>query len=239
VTDESMICVKNNVDWYRAIFESHGLSGEIADGVWFSRDTAPPYYSNAVTLTPSAQEQQVARLRDLDGVLRRRWSVKDSFAALDLSPFGFRLLFEAEWIWCAASDAPAGEERGVTWRPVTTTDQLEDWETAWREDGSPTDTRVFLPQLLTNATISLFGGYRDGVLVGGCAGNRSADAVGFSNFFVARGHEAVAMPGAIGAVARFGGGLPIVGYLAGEGLARMRDLGFGTVGPLRVWLSGH
>ena len=59
MNDRRSICASNNVDWYEAIFRSHGLTGVIADGIWISRDTAPPYYSNAVTLTPSGRAAQV------------------------------------------------------------------------------------------------------------------------------------------------------------------------------------
>jgi hypothetical protein len=207
--------------------------------MWMSSDTAPPYYSNAVTLDAADPAGQVARLRDLDAVMRRRWSVKDSFSELDLSPLGFQSLFGADWIWCDAGEVPGThEDDDVIWRPITTTDQLDEWETAWRENGSPTDSPVFVPALLENAAISLFGGYRDGAVVAGCAGNRSADAVGFSNFFSGDGQEERVLPSAIAAVARFGQGLPVVGYLAGDGLARVERLGFRTVGPLRVWLTG-
>jgi hypothetical protein len=235
--DEAMICAANNVDWYQAIFRSHGLTGEIIDGIWISRDAAPPYYSNAVTLAPSGQQAQVARLRELGGLLRGQWSVKDSFATLDLSSLGFRPLFDAEWIWCDASDAPARDSGGITWRPVTTTAQLERWEAAWRKSGSPTETPVFVPNLLADPKISLFGGYRGDTVVAGCAGNRSADAVGFSNFFLANGEEPLAVAGAIAEVARFGAGLPIVGYLAGERLAEVSGLGFRSVGLLRIWVT--
>ena len=50
MSDEPVICASNNVDWYQAIFRSHGLTWAISDGVWISRYSAPPYYSNAVTL---------------------------------------------------------------------------------------------------------------------------------------------------------------------------------------------
>jgi hypothetical protein len=170
--------------------------------------------------------------------MRTRWSVKDSSSELDLSPLGFQPLFKAQWIWCDASDVPTQKDDGITWRPITTTDQLEEWETAWRANGSPTDSPVFVADLLKNAAVSLFGGYRQGAVVAGCAGNRSADAVGFSNFFSGDGQEERLVPSAIAAVARFGQGLPVVGYLAGDGLARVIRLGFRSVGPLRVWMSG-
>ena len=234
---ESSIWVLNSVHWYEAIFRTHGLSGAIADGLWTSYDRPPPYYSNAVTLTPSATAAQVATLRGLVSVLDPPWSVKDSFSALDLSPLGFRPLFDADWIW-TDDRAVATPDRGAAiWRPVTTPTALERWEAAWRANGSPTDRRVFLPKLLRDGTIAIFAAYQGDAIVAGCAANRSAEAVGFSNFFVADEDEDAATASAINAVARFGGGLPVVGYETGESLARMRRLGFRAVGPLRVWVT--
>ena len=83
----------------------------------------------------------------------------------------------------------------------------------------------------------MFAAYRGDEIVAGCAANRSAGAVGFSNFFVVDGDEEVVTAAAIDMVARFGRGLPVVGYERGESLARMRRLGFRAVGPLRVWVS--
>jgi hypothetical protein len=237
MNQEPVICAANNVHWYQAIFRSHGLTGAIADGMWTSRDRPPPYYSNAVTVAPSGLAAQVANLRDLGGTLRPPWTVKDSFSVLELAPLGFRPLFDAEWIWCDASDAPVPVRGDAEWRPVTTSAQLEHWEGAWRENGSPTDSPVFVPDLLANPTIALFAAYRRGAIVAGCAANRSVEAVGFSNFFVAGSDDDLAMTNAVSEVARFGSGLPIVGYLAGERLARISRLGFRPVGQLRVWVT--
>ncbi len=206
--------------------------------MWISHDSPPPYYSNAVTLAPSGLAAQVATLRDLQGALRPPWAVKDSFSVLELASLGFRPLFDAEWVWLDASDAPATVRNDATWRPVTTPAELEGWEGAWRESGSPADSRVFLPELLANPTIALFAAYRGDAIVAGCAGNRSVEAVGFSNFFVADGDEDLATASAVSEVARYGAGLPVVGYEAGESLARTVRLGFRTVGPLRVWVTG-
>ena len=41
MNDEPIICASNNVDWYQAIFRSHGLTGAITDGIWISRDSRP------------------------------------------------------------------------------------------------------------------------------------------------------------------------------------------------------
>ena len=233
---EVAICVLNSVHWYEAVFRTHGLSGAPADGMWTSRGKPPPYYSNAVTLDPSGRVAQLAALQDLEVALGWSWTVKDSFSVLDLTSLGFRPLFDAEWIW---RDPPVTPTRGrpdTAWRRVTTAAELERWEAAWRENGSPADPRVFLPELLANRTVALFAAYRRGVLVAGCAANRSAEAVGFSNFFDV-GDSDLTLAAAVNEVARFGTGLPVVGYEAGETLVRVRTLGFRPVGPLRVWRS--
>ena len=233
---ETLACVRNSVDWYDAIFRSHGLSGRIADGLWSSPDRPPPYYSNAATVTPSDVNAQVGAIRALGAVLGPTWSVKDSFSVLDLAPLGFGVLFDAEWIWRDAADPLPTGSGDITWRQVTTAADLGRWEHAWRENGSPTDLPVFVPRLLADPSVAVLAGDRHGGLVAGCVANRSAGAVGFSNFFAVDGDDLV-LAGAIGAVARFGPGVSIVGYEAGEALARAERLGFRSVGPLRIWLT--
>jgi len=229
-------CARNNVDWHDAIFRAHGLRGTTVDGLWLSRAAAPPYYANAVTVSGFPVDRQMAWLRDLGSVLSPPWSVKDSFSALDLSPLGFRRLFDAEWIW-REPGVPRPRATGhVAWRRVSTPDELERWETAWRENGSPAGTPVFLPGLLQDDSVAMLAGYDGTVLVAGCVANRSDDAVGFSNFFALDGDDLLAAD-AVGAVARFGGGLPVVGYEAGDALARALRLGFHSAGALRVWMT--
>ena len=78
--------------------------------------------------------------------------------------------------------------------------------------------------------------HRGGTIVGGCAANRSAEVVGFSNLFAADGDVDLLAADAVDEVSRHAPGLPVVGYERGEGLARVRRLGFRTVGALRVWI---
>jgi hypothetical protein len=229
-------CARNSGAWYDAMFRAHGLTGALVDGLWLSHDPAPPYYSNAVTLAPAAVERQMVRLRDLGSELRPPWSVKDSFAELDLSQLGLRPLFDAEWIWREpTAPLPPGRD-DVAWQSVTTPGALELWETAWGENGSPAASRVFVPALLANEAVEVLAGYRGDTIVAGCAANRSIDAVGFSNYFATDDDEGVAAD-AVGEVARFGEGLPVVGFEAGDALARALRLGFRAAGALRVWAT--
>lgn len=235
MSDAAARCVRNSLHWYEAVFRAHRLSGGILDGLWVSRDHPPPYHSNAMTLEPSPVDAQVAAIRELRSELPGPWSIKDSFAALDLGPLGFEPLFDAEWISRDPSPMLRSSVGDDVWRQVTTIAELDPWEAAWRENGSPADRPVFVPALLADPTLALFGAYRGETLVAGCAANRSADAVGFSNFFVADGDDEPLAAGGTAAVGQFGHGLPVVGYERGTALDRARRMGFEAVGPLRVW----
>jgi hypothetical protein len=209
----------------------------LTDGIWSCRGTVPPYYSNAVTVAPGWTAAQTRVLDELAADLGRPFSVKDSFASIDLGAGNLRELFSAEWMLLDPAEAPpVTSPRAPAWRRVTDAPELERWEAAWRDNGSPADTRVFLPALIADADVALFAAYRDGRIVGGCAANRTAGAVGLSNVF-AEADEVV--PVAVGALAetmQFAPGLPVVGYERGDDLARFVRLGFRPVGPLRILL---
>jgi len=226
-------CLSNNLDWYRSVLAPHGLAGTIADGLWTCRGHVPPYYSNAITVSPDGKDRQLRAIAGLAAALGRPFAVKDSFAALDLEPLGFRPLFDAAWIRREPSDAPPADADG--WRPVTTPEGLDAWEAAWAESGSPVDRRVLLPALLADHAVALFARHEGSRVVAGCAANRSRDCVGLSNVFSTVDDPALIYPAAAGAVAAWAPGLALVGYESGEALAAAQDCGFRTVGPLRIW----
>ena len=82
---------------------------------------SPPFYPDAVTLSRSASADVV--LRDID--TSPGCSVKDSFANLDLRPYGFRVLFEAG-MDLSARPAP---HRRTAWKVVTDPADFGAWET--------------------------------------------------------------------------------------------------------------
>jgi len=234
-TAEVALCVANSLGWYEAVFRTHGLSGTLTDGLWACRGKVPPYYSNALTVAPGWSEARAKVLLDLAADLGRSFSVKDSFAAMDLGAGNLRELFSAEWMLLDPSTAPPETEPGAAeWRRVTGALELERWEAAWRENGSPTDSRVFLPALIAGTDVALFAASRDGHIVGGCAANRTPGAVGLSNVFAEAAETESVAAGAIAETVRFAPGMPVVGYERGEDLARFVRLGFSPVGPLRI-----
>jgi hypothetical protein len=229
--------VANSLGWYEAVFRTHGLSGTLTDGIWTCRGKVPPYYSNAVTVAPGWTAAQNNVLLDLAADLQRPFSVKDSFAAMDLGAGNMRELFNAEWMLLDPSTArPEIEPGSAQWRRVTDAVELERWEAAWRDNGSPADTRVFVPALITDPDVALFAASRDGRIVGGCAANRTSGAVGLSNVFAEDHDMESVVAGALAQTMRFAPALPVVGYERGDDLVRYMRLGFRPVGPLRVLL---
>jgi hypothetical protein len=238
MSSQATACVANSLGWYEAVLRPHGVSGEITMGVWTCRQRVPPYYSNAITVDASDARVQAEVLRDLAMDLARPFSVKDSFAALELAPLGLRPLFDAEWMWRdPSSGAPEHGPRNLEWRRVTSDEELDRWEAAWRTNGSPANSRVFLPDLLTSGDVLLLAGHQGDRIVAGCAANHTPGVVGFSNFFAEDAERESVMASALGAVMRLAPGLPVVGYDRGDDLAIARRLGFHTVGALRVWLA--
>ncbi|WP_312026902.1 hypothetical protein [Streptomyces sp. WAC 06725] len=141
---------RNNAEWCAAVCRAHGVNGEFGDDAWTSSRRTPPLYPDAVTLTdrlapPTSTEPESGRsgtvrpgsLSPLTGLLSRidtvspGCSVKDSFACLDLTPAGFEVLFEAQWIHRPApaptAQAPASAHTPtyqITWDALTAPDDL-------------------------------------------------------------------------------------------------------------------
>jgi len=237
MSDEAMLCTLNNVEWCDTICRSHGLVTELGQEMWIQPRLGPPYYSNGITASRSGLESQYAAIENLKSALPDGFSIKDSFACLDLATRGFRTLFEAQWVWLDAASRGALPANDSKWFKVESERNLVRWEAAWAAGGSPTSQRVFMPALLKEARIAFFGVERDGEIVAGCAANRSqGDVVGFSNFFALEEDRDRFRREAVLTVAEFAPGWPVVCYDRGEELAGLLALGFRSVGALRVWL---
>jgi hypothetical protein len=202
-----MDATRNNAEWCDAVCRAQGIETRFDDHVWVALRRSPPFYPDAVTLSRTASADLV--LRDID--TSPGCSVKDSFANLDLRPYGFRVLFEAEWIYLPAPP-PTGEP---TWKVVTEPADFGAWETG----------DAFRPALLDDPDVTFLVGDKGGVIA-----NRTGSVVGISNLFGD-------WPAAVDSVAGRYPGLPLVGYESGDDLAAARRAGFTSTGPLRVWLK--
>ena len=232
--DRTELAARNNAEWCDAVCAAHGLPGVITSDVWLQKQPGPPYYSNAVTLSRDGIPAQIDAVEALIAARPEGFSIKDSFATLDLSGRGFSVLFEAEWLWLDPSKPlPPAEE---TWEQVTSGGALIAWEAAWAES-SPRENRVFPPVLLADDRIAFLGARRGDRFVAGAIANRSTGEVcGFSNFFAPGEAIAQFRQDAVNAVRTFAEGRPLVAYDRGEELEGLRSLGLEETGGLRVWL---
>ncbi|MDK1347518.1 hypothetical protein QNO09_30305 [Streptomyces sp. 378] len=218
---------RSNAEWCAVMGRAHGVASAFGGEAWAAARRTPVYYPDAVTLEPGADpEALVARIDTVSPGA----SVKDSFADLDLTGAGFRVLFEAEWIHRPAGVPVTAPD--LAWDAVSDPGALRDWALAWDDGGG--NAGLFRPGVLDDPeTFVLAGRSADGRVVCGAVASRSAHVVGVSNVF---GPPHAAWPLVLRAVGRLFPPLPVVGYEQGADLAAALRYGFEAVGPLRVWV---
>lgn len=242
VTDARVhLAAQNNAAWCSAVCTAHGDSGERNEAAWIHATSPPRYYPNAVTLDARPQQSLPLIEKLVTGRSSLTWSVKDSFAALDLTRLGGTILFRAEWLW--REPCSCGDTGRVATR-VRTKDALARWEQAWcRANGElAASPRIFLPELLTDENAAIIAlSDADEPIHSGVIAYRAADVVGVHNMFGPRsGSEqdgAADFLNATGAATRVFPGLPVVTYRSSSNLASATQAGFTALGALSVWVS--
>ena len=222
---------RNNADWCASVCRSHGIPSTFGETAWCSARRTPPYYPDAVTLRRDTVPTDF--LPRIDTV-SPGCSIKDSFAAVDLTADGFIELFTAQWIHRPAG-CPVPQVPALRTEQVSTAIQLRHWQAAWhRGEVTP---GVLRPALLGDPSV-VMSAFHDGEeLCGGVVLNRSSGVVGMSNLFAVNSSNAAAVwSSAITTAAIHFPGHPLVGYERGEDLALALANGFTALGPLRVWL---
>ncbi|MFI0960526.1 hypothetical protein ACH4S8_03745 [Streptomyces sp. NPDC021080] len=220
---------RNNAEWCAAMSRSHGVEGEFGEQAWAAPSRTPLYYPDAVTLVPGADPAALPTRID---TAAPGASVKDSFADLDLTEAGFRVLFDARWIH-RPPKGPAGPPT-LAWTVAGDPDTLRDWALAWDDGDGHAD--LFRPELLGDpATFVLAGRSADGRVTAGAVASRGDHVVGISNVFARDGGPDTAWPDVLNAVHSLFPSLPVVGYEHGDDLAAAMRHGFEPIGPLRIW----
>lgn len=207
---------RNNAEWCNSFCRSCGVEAAFTNDVWATVERPPPFYPDVVTLRAGVEPLEVvAHAQPGAG-----YSVKDSFADLELSALGFDVLFMADWL--AGANVASEETRG--WSPVTDESGLREWSTAWG------DGEAFHSALPGDPAVSVLACRVGGSVVAGAVANRSETVIGISNLF-----GADAWSGTAGCARRVFGDLPIVGYTTTDGLEAARRVGLEPIGGLRVW----
>jgi hypothetical protein len=222
----------NNAQWCAAVWRSHGLPVEQTLGLWVCARETPQYYPNAITVDlaadPRLQETFIADL--LRSHPSFDLSVKDSFASLDLRPFGMAPLFDARWL-VRPAQVEGADASTPQWRWIDGEPQLAAWEAAWR-GADPGGARIFRQALLSDPRAIVLGrfGAGDTILAGGIAYD-AAGALGITNVFGSRRQF-------IRALSAMCPGRSMVCYEAGDEIQAAVQLGFQVLGSLRVWTRG-
>jgi hypothetical protein len=222
---------RNNAEWCAAVCRSHGIPEAFGAFAWTSSGRPPLYYPDAVTLRPDTVPADFLPAID---AARPGCSVKDSFASLDLTGYGFRALFDAQWIHRPAGIPVPAAVPGLRAAQVPV-GRLGAWQAAWHGDDETPD--VFRPALLDDPAVRVLAVEDGTTLAGGAVLNRTAELIGLSNLFAVGGTDPAAIWScALTAATDHFPGLPIVGYEHGNDLLAALDGGFSPLGPLRVWL---
>ena len=223
--------VANNASWCDAVCRSHGYPGTFSSRLWISTRHRLLFYPNAITLHPEVTETEVLAA----ATPSQSFAVKDSFARLDLTPAGFRLLTEASWI--ARESVPAGPPAdGPALEQITSPGELGDWESTWADAGSGgDDVPVFQPGLLSDPRCAILACRRKDTVIAGAVVYAADGAAGISNLFCTGLAPDRLWAGIQLAAADRQPHLPVVGYEEGASLKAAQRAGFHVLGTLRIW----
>ena len=237
MNEKLKIAILNNNDLYEAVFSAQNMSFLRGRSICYCLEKTPPLYSNLVTVSEKWQPDETLSLI-VDNFKREnweQWSVKDSFAVLDLETFGFRRLFDANWFYLAAARfTPVSNRLGMSYKIVENEKVLTEWRRVWDSD-ERLGRKIFQPAMLDDPNVRFVAGEDGEKIVSGCLINKTAGILGISNFFapaqnieywsdiIAFVHESIEFT-------------DIVGYQRTDCLQKIQPLGFETTGDLTVWL---
>lgn len=211
---------RNNAQWCDAVCSGHGLVTEFGPHAWICQERSPRYYPDVVTLSPDASAADVlAPVETAPADTSAGCTVKDSFAALDLTPGGFEVLFDARWLAATPSTGPVPDG----WRVVSDADELTAWVAAAGLPG------LFHAGLLDAPEVRFLARFDGAAPVAGAIAIEGAGVVGLSNVFGDEWRSVVSLAGQ-----QFPG-VPVVTYEHGDALTEAIRAGLTPIGPLRVW----
>lgn len=219
------IAVLNNIVWCGLVCETHGITAASGKHIWRTTSNAPIYYPDMITSSRLVTIEEVKDIISTNEVA----SVKDSFANLDMSPFGYELLFTADWIFHEL--IAKWESVQAEWRQVTTENDLAEWTSA---HGTQNLIRY---ELLERKDVKIYMNKKKDNLAGFIA-NLGANAIGISNVFSSVNREDL-WSDISKIISNDFPGVPMVGYERGADLTAALQSGWITIGPLRVWVKSN
>lgn len=234
MTDRILIAAHNNALWCDAVCRTYRLRTTIDDRAWSVQSRTPPYYPDAVTLSPDLDELELlGRIDGSDGA-----SVKDSWSVLDLMGDDFARLVAGQWLWHDGTRHVPAPEPALVWRQAHTHEDMMAWTAAWADE--PDAASILHPSLVDEPGVHVLAasatGAPDAPIVAGCIVNVTGDVAGLGNLFSRSGDAGSAWGSAVTAAREVVGGVPIVGWEAGDSIAAAVAAGCEAIGPLTVWV---
>jgi hypothetical protein len=175
VPDPVSLCAEAAAAWHASWLTALGLRWARDDAVWQALERPPQIYFAGITLSPGATAGDVAGVPG---------SICDSWQALDLQPYGYRVWRTEPWFHRGPGplpDEPAPPELEVV--EVSTPDDVREFEAvSVRGFGDQGDTvppgTFHPPTVLADAAMHMFLGRVDGQGVCAATGYRSRNVIG-------------------------------------------------------------
>lgn len=221
--DILQLAVLNNIIWCETVGKTHCISSNSNENVWGLQSPAPMFYPDIITSSKNVTTNHVVNFIGN----REIKSIKDSFSNVDLAPYGFHVLFDAEWIY----HPPIAPKRDYpsTWYIVKTKEDLHKWTAAHGTENS------IRPELLEQEDVKIYM-FEEKGLISGFITNVQSNVVGVSNVFSQHNFQHLWYT-ITNIVSYDFPSLIMVGYESGEDLTSALSSGWTSIGPLRVWLK--
>lgn len=225
--------VLNNASWCDAICRLNKAPGTFTNEYWINANKVPDLYPNLITLIPISSDPE--KIDDLYSKLKtfkgKGFSIKDSYAELDLRDLKYEKIHESEWI----GYEPKRIEGILTrWQRVHFPKRFDKWVEIWKKKNK-TEDDLFPPTILKTEDIWICGEYSEEAFSKGAILFIKDNTVGISNIFSNEPIDSSFWEELMGFIAVQFPGATIVGYESGKILRSAIQAGFSSLGQLTVW----
>ena len=102
--DKRLLALRNNNALYDEIFANQNICFRRNDSICYCLEETLTYYSNLVTVDKEWKPDEIFEAIDKNFEKENwsEWSIKDSFAVLNLTEYKFETLFSAQWLYLEA-----------------------------------------------------------------------------------------------------------------------------------------
>ena len=237
---EWQLAVENNIHLCGAVLNGQNLPSAKTTHDWHCFVKAPPYYPNIITRSRKWKPDVAFELIGKTAIMEQwdGWSIKDSYACLDLASAGFKKLFDAKWVFLSHQNFCASKlKSSVKFKVIGGSVELARWCAAW-DSGGELGAKIFHTDLLNNQELYFIVGYDGHRFVVGCLLNWSGSCVGVSNFF-SQTDQNLAWSGLVEFIYAQFGQVHVVGYVRAEIYKSLVQFGYEAVGELAVLVKAR